>query len=99
MESKHNQLPYGVLCDNEPKILSHFNLPPNYKKDILFERFLYLSHVKNPALNRIIKNGIVDNAELQKYFLATGLLQDSVQPSLDMIITDVFLIMLLLEEN
>ena len=31
---------------------------------------------------------MVDNLELQKYLLATGLLQDRVQRSLDMIVTD-----------
>ena len=46
MKGKHIQLPYGVLSDDEPKNLLHFNLPPNYKRDILFEQFPYLSHVK-----------------------------------------------------
>ena len=46
MEGKHIQLPYGVLSDNEPKTLLHFNLPPNYKIDILFKQFPYLSYVK-----------------------------------------------------
>ena len=68
----------------------HFNLPPNYKTDILFEQFPYLSHVKNQTLNNIIKNGIFDDVELQKYLLATGLLQDSIQISLDMVVTDGF---------
>ena len=68
----------------------HFNLPPNYIRDILFEQFLYLSHVKIPTLNKITKNGIVDSAELQKYLLETGLLQDSIQQSLDMVVTDGF---------
>ena len=90
MEGKHIQLPYGVLSDDEPKNLLHFNLPPNYKRDILFEQFLYLSHVKNLMLNKIIKNGIADDVELQKYLLATGLLQDSIQQSLDMVVTDGF---------
>ena len=36
MEGKHIQLPYGVLYDDEPKTLLHFNHPPNYKRDILF---------------------------------------------------------------
>ena len=57
---------------------------------MVFQAFSYLSQVKNPMLNRIIKNGIVDNAELQKYYLATGLLQDSIQQSLDMVETDDF---------
>ena len=80
MEGKHIQLPYGVLSDDEP----------NYKRDILFKQFPYLSHVKNPTLNKIIKNGIVDDVELQKYLLATGLLQVSIQQGLDMVVIDGF---------
>ena len=34
MEGKHIELPYGVLSDNEPKNVLHFNLPPNYKRNI-----------------------------------------------------------------
>ena len=90
MEGKHIQLPYGVLYDEEPKHLLHFNLFLNYKRDILFEQFPYLSHVKNPTLIKIIKNGIVDDVEIQKYLLPTGLLQDSIQQSLDMVVTDGF---------
>ena len=47
-----------------------------------------MTESKNPTLNNIIKNGVVGNLEFQKYLLATGLLQDSVQQSLDMIVTD-----------
>ena len=54
MDGKHIQLPYGALSDNEPKNLLHFNLPPNYKRDVLLKQFPYLSHVKNPTLNKII---------------------------------------------
>ena len=90
MKGKHIQLPYGVLSDDKPKIYLHFDLPPNYKRDILFKQFPYLSHVKNPTVNKIIKNGIVDDVELQKYLLATGLLQDSIQQGLDMVVTDGF---------
>ena len=91
MEVKHIQLYYRVLSDDEPKNLLHFNLPPNYKRNFLFKHFSYLSHAKNPILNRIIKNGIFDDAELQKYYLVTGLLQDSIQQSLNMVVTDDFL--------
>ena len=90
MEGKHIQLPYGVLSYNEPRNLLHVNLLPNYKRDILFKEFPYLSSVKNPTLNKIIKNGIADNIELQKYLLVTGLLQDSIQQTLDMVVTDGF---------
>ena len=41
-------------------------------------------------LNKIIKNGIVDNVELEKCLLATGLLQDNIHQSLDMVVTDGF---------
>ena len=47
-----------------------------------------MTQSKNSTLNNIIKNGVVDNLDLQKYLLATGLLQDSIQQSLDMIVTD-----------
>ena len=47
-----------------------------------------MPHFKNPTLNNIIKNSVVDNSELQKYLLATDLLQDSKQQSLDMTVTD-----------
>ena len=83
MGGKHIELPYSVLSDNELRNLLRFNLPPNYKRDILFEQL-------NPTLNKIIKNGIADNIELQKYLLATGLLQDSIQQSLDMVVSDCF---------
>ena len=72
------------------KKLVHFNLPQNYKRCILFEQFPYLSHVKNLTLNKIVKNGIVDDVQLQKYLLATGLLQDGIQQSLDMVVIDGF---------
>ena len=88
MEGKIIQLPFGVVSQNNPENESQFNFPPNFRKDTLFEKLPYLTHAKNPALNNIIKNGIVDNLELQKYLLATGLLQDSIQQSLDMIVTD-----------
>ena len=65
-----------------------FNFPPNFRKDILFDKLPYLTQSKNPTLNNIIKNGMVDNLELQKYLLTTGLLQHSVQQSLGMIVTD-----------
>ena len=39
-------------------------------------------------MNNIIKNGTVNNLKLHKYLLATGLLQDCIQQSLDMTVTD-----------
>ena len=89
MEHKIIQLPYGVISEkNDPENELQFNLLPNFRKDISFDKLPYLTQSKNPALNNIINNGAVDNLELQKCLLATGLLQDSVQQSLDMIVTD-----------
>ena len=89
MEGKIIQLPYGVISQkNGPENELQFNFPPNFRKDILFGKLAYLTQSNNPTLSNIIKNGRVDNLELQKYLLATGLLQDSIQQSLDMIVTD-----------
>ena len=89
MDGKIIQLPYGLISEkSDPKNELQFNFLPNFRKDILFDKLLYLTESKNPTLNNIIKNGVVGNLEFQKYLLATGLLQDSVQQSLDMIVTD-----------
>ena len=89
MEGKIIQLPYGVISEkNDPENELQLNFPPNFRKDVLFDKLLYLIQSKNPTLNNIIKNGVVDNLELQKHLLATGLLKYSVPQSLDMIVTD-----------
>ena len=89
MDGKIIQLPYGVISEkSDPENELQFNFLPNFRKDILFDKLLYLTESKNPTLNNIIKNRVVGNLEFQKYLLATGLLQDSVQQSLDMIVTD-----------
>ena len=82
IESKIIHLPYGVISEKkDPENELQFNFPPNFRKDVLFDKLPYLTHSKNPTLNNIIKNSVVDNLGLQKYLLATGLLQDSVQQS------------------
>ena len=88
MKGKSIQLSFGVVSENNPENELQFNFPPNLRKDTLFEKLPYMTHAKNPTLNNVIKNGTADNLELQKYLLATGLLQDGIQQSLDMIITD-----------
>ena len=88
MEGKSIQLLFRIVSENDPEYELQFIFPPNFRKDILFHKLLYLTHSKNPTLNNIIKNGVVDNLELQKYLLAAGVLQDIEQQSLDMTITD-----------
>ena len=88
MSRKSIQLPFGFIRDKTKEKLIKLNLPPNFRKDILFDHLPYLGHLKNPAIKDVIKDGIVDNLALQKYLLATGLLKDSTQDTLDMIVTD-----------
>ena len=82
------QLPFGVVIDKSKETLIKLNQPSNYRKDVLFDQLPYLDHLENPAIKDVIKDGIVDNLSLQKYLLATGLLKDSIQDSLDMIVTN-----------
>ena len=54
----------------------------------LFDHIPYLGHLENPAIKDAVRDGVVDNIALQKYLSATGRLKDSIQNSLDMIVTD-----------
>ena len=88
MEGKSIQLLFRIVSENDPEYELQFIFLPNFRKDILFHKLPYLTHFKNITLNNVIKNGVVDNLELQKYLLATGVLQDIKQQSLDMTVTD-----------
>ena len=63
------------------------NLPLNFRKDVFFEQLPYLGHLEDPAIIDIVKNGIVDDLILQIYVLGTGFSKDSIQNSLDMIVS------------
>ena len=54
----------------------------------MFDHLPYLGHLENPAIKDVLRDGVIDNIALQNYLLATGLLKDSIQNSLDMIVTD-----------
>ena len=60
---------------------------PNYGNNVLSDQLPFLGHLENPVIKDVIIDGVVDNLSLQKYLLATGLLKDSIQDSLDMIVT------------
>ena len=64
-------MPFVVVIDKIKEKLIKLNLLPNYRKDVLFDQLFYLGHPEN----------------LQKYVLATGILKDSIEDSLDMIVT------------
>ena len=88
MESKYIQLPFGVVRNKEKEKKIQLNLPPNYKKDVLFDQLPYIAEFKNSTIKEVMRNGIVDKVTLQKYLLATGFLEGTIQDSLDMIVTD-----------
>ena len=87
MLGKHIQLPLGIVRDKSKEKSIKLNLPPSFRKDVLFYQLPYLGHLENPAIVDIVKNGIVDDLSLQKYLLATGLLKDNIQVSFDMIVS------------
>ena len=88
MSGKSIQLAFGVVRDKTKEKSIKLNLPPNFRKDVLFDHLPYLGHLENPATKDVIKDSILDNLAFQKYLLATGILKDSIQDSLDMIVTD-----------
>ena len=66
--------------------IKRIKLNLNFRKHVLFDQLPYLAHLENPAIVDVVKNGIVENLSLEKYLLATGLLKDSIQDSLNMIV-------------
>ena len=60
MLGKHIQLPFGVVRDKNKKKSIKLNLPPNFRKDVLFDQVSYLSHLENLAIVNVVKNSIVD---------------------------------------
>ena len=86
--SKCIQLPFGIVRNKEKEKEMQLNLPPNYKKDVLFDQLPCVTELNNPTLKDVIRNGITDGKTLQKYLLAIGILEDSIQDSLDIITTD-----------
>ena len=88
MESGSIQLPFGFIPDQKTENDLQFNLPLNYKKNLLFDKLPYFAKLDNPAIENVINGNNADDLSVQKFLLATDLLQDSVQESLNMIVTD-----------
>ena len=81
------QSPYGyVENENDEKI--NLNLPQNFKKELLFENLPFVAQLNNPAIDNVVKGKETDDISIQKFLLATGLLEDTIQNNLDMIVTD-----------
>ena len=65
----------------------YFDLPLNYKKNLLFDKLPYMTQLNNPAINNVVK-GKKNDLSIQKFLLATDLLEHAIQNNLDMIVTD-----------
>ena len=88
MEIGHIQLPFGFVPDQNPDDDLFFDLPLNYKKNLLFNKLRYIVQLNNPAIDDVVRSKKTDNISIQKFLLATDLLQDTIQDNLDMIVTD-----------
>ena len=88
MENGYIQLPYGFIENQNEDEKMHFNLPLNYKKSLLFDKLPYVAQLNNPAINNVVKGKENDDLSIQKFLLATDLLENAIQDNLDMIVTD-----------
>ena len=55
---------------------------------MLFEDLPFTAQLNNPAIENVVKGKETDDFSIQKFLLATGLLEDTIQNNLDMIVTD-----------
>ena len=88
MESGHTQLSFGFIPDQNPDNDLYFDLPLNYKKNLLFNKLPYIAQLNNPAIVDVVCGKKTDDISIQKFLLATDLLQDTIQDNLDLIVTD-----------
>ena len=88
MESGSIQLPFGFTPDQKTENDLQFNLPLNYKKNLLFDKLPFVTKLDSPAIENVVNGNEADDLPVQKFLLAANLLQDSVQESLNMIVTD-----------
>ena len=88
MESGHIQLLFGFVPDQNPDDDLYFDLPLNYKKNLLFNKLTYIVQLNSPAIDDVVRSKKTDDISIQKFLLATERLQDTIQDNLDMIVTD-----------
>ena len=55
---------------------------------MLFDKLPYVRKLDNPAIENVVNGNNADDLSVQKNFLGTNLLQDSIQESLNMLVTD-----------
>ena len=87
-KNSYIKLPYGLVSNDKNKEKIRFNLPLNYKKDVLFQKVPYFAEANNPAIDDVILGNKRDDLSIQKFLLSKGVLEDAVLDNLDMIVTD-----------
>ena len=87
-KSGYIKLPYGFISKENDKGKLRFNLPLNYKKNVLFEKVPYFAEVNNKAINDVVLGKKKDELSIQKFLLGKGVLEDAILENLDMIVTD-----------
>ena len=87
-KNSYIKLPYGLVSDEKNKEKIRFNLPLNYKKDVLFQQVPYFAEANNPAIDDVVLGNKRDDLSIQKFLLGKGVLEDAVLDNLDMIVTD-----------
>ena len=87
-KNSYIKLPYGLVSDDKNEEKIRFNLPLNYKKDVLFQQVPYFAEANNPAIDDVILGNKKDDLSIQKFLLSKGVLEDAVLDNLGMIVTD-----------
>ena len=87
-KNSYIKLPYGLVSDEKNKEKIRFNLPLNYKKDVLFQQVPYFAEANNPAIDDVVLGNKRDDLSIQKFLLSKGVLEDAVLDNLDTIVTD-----------
>ena len=82
------KLPYGFVSNENDKQKLRFNLPLDYKKDVLFRKVPYFAGVNNKAIDDVVSGKKRDDLSIQKFLLGKGVLEDAVLDNLDMIVID-----------
>ena len=57
-------------------------------KNLLFNKLPYIVQLNNPVIDDVVRGKKTDDISIQKFLLATDLLQDTIQDNLYMIVTD-----------
>ena len=84
----HIKLPYGFVFNEKDQQKLRFNLPLNYKKDVLFRKVPYFAEANNKVIDDVVLGNKKDNLSIQKFLLGKGVLEDAILDNLDMIVTD-----------